>query len=212
MAVIPPPYDVPNEFVAYARIYTVFAEIPVAVDVNVPVEKEPDSTVFVAKAIVGFGEKRPLAIFIKEVPKLPPKLVAANITGDGAGADVAPVGGIAILNAGTGVGNAVTGVGNTGAVVGNTGAGADTGVAVGVVVGNTGAVVGNTVAVVKGRVPKDAPPVAGRGTVPPVVANGVGVSALPLGSFPNNFINTLFNSDSPNVSLDFCNLGTVFCT
>jgi len=42
------------------------------------------------------------------------------------------------------------------------------------------------------------------------VVNGVGVSALPLGSFPNNFINTVLSSFSPNVSLDFCNLGTVF--
>jgi len=42
------------------------------------------------------------------------------------------------------------------------------------------------------------------------VVNGVGVSALPLGSFPNNFINTLLSSDSPNVSSDFCNLVLYF--
>jgi len=115
--------------------------------------------------------------------------------GNGGGAGI-PVG----ADTGVAAGNPI-GAGGGG------GAGAETGVAVGVAVG---AVVGNTVAVPKGRVAKDATPVAGKGT--DAVANGVVDSALPLGSFSNNRINTVLSSDSPNVSLDFCNLGIVFCT
>ena len=118
---------------------------------------------------------------------------------EGATANCAGVG------SGGGVGIAIAGVGT------EVGTGADTGATVGTAVGtvvgtgaDTGAV-GNTVGVAKGRVPKDATPVG-------VGANGVVDSALPLFSFPNNRINTVLSSDSPNVSLDFCNLGIVFCT
>jgi len=129
--------------------------------------------------------------------------------GGGVGIPVGVVGvvigaviGVVIGTVGNGGGVGIPVIGTVGAVIGAVGAvGVDTGVAP----------VGNTVAVDKGRVPKDAPPVAGRGTVPPVVSNGVGVSALPLGLFPNNLINTVLSSDSPKVSLDFCNLGIVFC-
>jgi len=94
-------------------------------------------------------------------------------------------------------------------------AGVGIGAGVGVAVVGVGvAVVGSTVAVPKGRVAKDATPVAGVAgvAVTPAVANGVVVSALLLGSFPNNLINTVLSSDSPNVSIDLCNLGIVFCT
>jgi len=104
----------------------------------------------------------------------------------------------AVVSAGVGVVGA--GVGVVGAVVGTedgfTGAG-----------GGALKGVGLDVAVPKGRVPKDAPVVG----VAAAVANGA-VSALPLGSFPNNLINTALSSDSPNVSLDFCNLDIIFCT
>jgi len=130
------------------------------------------------------------------------------------------INGVTAVTIGISEGIGVVGAGaDTGATVGTgVGTGADTGATVGTGVGtgaDTGAV-GNTVGVPKGRVAKDATPVAGRGTVPPVVApavaNGVVDSALPLFSFPNNRINTVLSSDSPNVSLDFCNLGIVFCT
>ena len=70
-------------------------------------------------------------------------------------------------------------------------------------VGTKGA--GVSVAVAKGRVPKDAP------VVGVAVANGA-VSALPLGSFPDNLINTVLSPDSPNVSFDFCNFDILCCT
>ena len=161
-----------------------------------------------------------------------PVCVAANCacvgSGGGEGMVVGKVGDKGGVSAGVGDGvsvgvGAVVGVAGTGtpvneganancAGVGKGGGGgmADAGVGVDVGMAGAGAGVGNTVAVPKGRVPKEASPVAnvavGAG------ANGVGVSALPLGSFPNNLINTVLSSDSPNVSLDFCHLGIVFCT
>ena len=134
--------------------------------------------------------------------------VAANCADVGSGGgvgmiDVSTTGaGVDVGTTGAGVDVVTTGVG---AVVG-AGVGAGVGVGVGAGVG-----VGNTVEVPKGRVAKDATPVAGV-AVAPAVANGVVDSALPLGSFPNNLINTVLSSDSPNVSLDFCNLGILFCT
>ena len=156
--------------------------------------------------------------------------IEEGVEGEGGGVDTEPIcgivkeiNGVTAVTIGISEGIGVVGIPvneGTNANCADVGSGGGVGIAIdGVVKGisvgvetgvGTGAV-DNTVAVAKGRVPKDAPPVTGKGTVAPV-ANGVVDSALPLRSFPNNCINTVLSSDSPNVSLDFCNLGIVFCT
>jgi len=164
---------------------------------------------------------------MKAFPAVPPKLDAAANIGDGAGCGASPGFGIAkgvnpvvgVISDAVGVVGAVSdtvgAVGGGGGGV-KTGAGAGGGAAeggfgdipVGTPVENTeGAVraVGSAGGV--GAAEGDAV-IPAEGVEK--VVNGVVDNALPLWSFPNNFINTELSSVSPNVSLDFCNLGTVF--